>query len=774
MALLSFAASLAVLLAPVQAHAQSAHAWNKKAEAAELHEDWDTAYEDYRQAHLKASHIDRGRVLKQSGDIPAALAEFTRALTIDPSNQAAQQEINLIVHPEAAPASKQPVPGPNSIEQTPFQAQTLRAIDSVAAPVELKPVSNDPITFHAVEDTKNIYIAIGKLAGLNVLFDPEYQSKRIPVDLNNVSLFDALRIVGTLANTFYKPVTSNTILVATNTKNKHTDFDDLAVQTFYLTNAAAAADLQEVNQTVRQMLDPTVKIYAVPSQNAIIMRATPDQLLLAQKIINDLDRARAEVVVDIAILEVNRDRIRNLGITLPQSITLTPQASPTSTTSTTTSSTSTSTTPSTFTLNTLANTNATNFAVTIGGGALNALLTDSDTRILQNPRIRSTDGQPAVLKIGSRIPVATGSYSSGVSTGTVALGVQTQFTYVDIGVNISMTPTVHFDHEIGLKLKIEVTSQAGSQTISGVTEPIIAQRTIDQIIQLKEGEPSILAGILIKQDNHALSGTPGLAELPILKYIFGSMNAEKQQDEVVFLVIPHIVREALLTTLNTNPIDSGTLNDYNLSRKPVSYETPGEEGADAARNLLTPAHPASPAPGSVANIANSVVQQMAHDALPPTPPGTTPTGVIPPPANLAPAGPVTFSVIPSGTEQTTGSTFQVSILAANAHDLYAVPLQLQFDPKVLQLVNVDAGELLGRGGQAVAMVHRDEGNGMVTISSSRPPNVPGVDGQGSICTLTFKAIAPGNSALSLVKVGARNSNQTSLPATGSQATVHVK
>ena len=130
--------------------------------------------------------------------------------------------------------------------------------------------------------------------------------------------------------------------------------------------------------------------------------------------------------------------------------------------------------------------------------------------------------------------------------------------------------------------------------------------------------------------------------------------------------------------------------------------------------------------------------------------------------------------MPSSPNQAVGGTFQVSITAANAKDLYAVPIQLQFNPKILQLVNVDAGELLGRGGQAVALVHRDEGNGLVTISTSRPPNAPGVDGQGSVCTLTFKSTAPGDSTIALVKVGARNSAQTNLPALGAQATVHVK
>ena len=371
------------------------------------------------------------------------------------------------------------------------------------------------------------------------------------------------------------------------------------------------------------MLDPTVKIYSVASQNAIILRATPDQLLLAQKIINDLDRARSEVVVDVAVLQVNRDRVRNLGITLPQSFTLTPQAATSSTASTSTStSTSTTSTTSTFTLNSLANLNATNFAVGLTGGTLNALLTDSDTRILQNPRIRATDGQRATLKIGSRIPIATGSYSSGVSTGTVSLGVQTQFTYLDVGVNIDLTPTVHYDHEITLKLKIEVSSQSGTVTISSVSEPIIAQNVIEQTIQLKEGEPSIIAGILTKQDNRTNSGTPGLAEIPFLKYFFGTQGSEKQQNEVVFLLIPHLVRESVLTRINTSPIDTGTSTSYELRRSPATFESAGAAGAEATANLLAgrPVNRATGPTTTAANAASAMAQQLAQQAEKPIQP----------------------------------------------------------------------------------------------------------------------------------------------------------
>ncbi len=768
------------------AQAQSSGTWNKRGQQAEVREDYDAAYEAYRQAHLKApadvrykerlervrfqaaaAHVDRGRVLRQNGDFQGALTEFARALMIDPGDQAAQQETDITLKQQAAP-----VVTPQGAEQARRATDTLDAIGGISGIAELKPVSNDPITLSMVEDTKVIYQAIGKAAGLNVLFDPDYASKRIPIDLRNVSLSDSLRIVGTIAGTFYKTVTPNTIFVAQNSRAKRTDLDEVAVQTFYLTNASQQADATEVLTAIRNLLDPTVKVYLVPSQNAIVMRATPDQLLLAQKLMNDLDRAKPEVVVDVAVLQVNRDKVRTLGIQLPQSIGLTPQVANSTNTASTpgTGNGAAPATPSTnLTLNNLAHLNANNFGVTISGGTLNALLTDSDTRVLQNPRVRATDGQRAQLKIGSRIPVATGSYNAGVSTGVASIGVQTQFTYLDIGVNIDMTPTVHYDREIALKLRIEISSQANTVNISGVNEPIIAQDVVEQVIQLKEGEPSILAGLLEKDDLRSLSGTPGLAELPLLRYIFGSNNHEVRQNEIVFVLIPHIVRESVLTRLNTRAIDTGTGTTVELRRDP----NPRNDADFYVEPMPVP----RTAPSTAANAASSMVAQMQRDATRPiAPPDAIASAATP--SRPAPGAPssasVNLSMAPPAGPQAVGSTFQVPVMLAGGHDIYSVPLQVQFNASLLDLVNIDAGEFLGKDGQAVAIVHRDEGNGLVTISTSRPPGATGVEGQGTVCVLTFKAKAAGDSTLTMVKVGAKNSAQANLPAVGSQAVVHVK
>jgi len=815
----------------------------KHGEAAEAKGDYDTAFDLYQKALNKAPndltyktalyrvrvtassvHMVKGRKLLMGGDDQGALVEFLHASEVDPGNEAAQQEIAKL-------RRKSGELPPHAETSLPEQVGMEEQLDSMGGPVMLKPLSNEPLTMHYTEDAKVIYQAIGKAAGINVLFDPDYTSKRITVDLTNESLLDALRIVGVMSNTFWRPVTDNTVFVAQNTRQKRTDLDETAVQTFYLTNAWQQNDLTDVATAVRNILTG-IKIYNVPSQNAIVIRGTPDELLLAQKLINDLDKARAEVVVDIAVLEVSKNWERTLGIAWPSSVGLALQA-PNSTSSTTTTgttdtgttSTNNGTTPSLYDL---AHLKATDFAVTIGSATANLLLTDSNTKILQNPRIRATDAQKATFKVGERIPIATGSYQTGAATAVVSSLVNTQFQYQDVGVNVEMTPTVHYDHDVTLKIKIEVTSQSGSVTISGVTEPILSQRVVDQVIRLREGEASILGGIQDKQEMVSWNGIPGLSSIPLLRYLFGSKDHTISDDELVFLVVPHIVRTQALDEANLRTIDTGVGSTVELRHvsapsfgggsggtltapvppRPTSGEVhpgmgvvPGQSATAAAPAALAQLSQSADANGqtaanAVANPAAPTVTQLppspgplpvpAQPTLPaqvPPPPGqNTPPGALasavmtpaaqapPPPAQ----GPVNLMFSMPGTPIAAGGTFTVPVVLTGGRDVSSVPMEIQYDPSKLSLMNVTNGDLLTRDNQAVGLVHRDDGPGNITINVSRPPGVPGITGPGVVCVLTFQAKTAGESAISLTSGAAVNNAQqrTAAPPTRVTVTAH--
>jgi general secretion pathway protein D len=727
-------------------------------------------------------HLTKGRKLLDAGDEQGALVEFLHAVEVDPGNEAAQQEIAKL-------RQKQGESAPQPEIGLPQETGTQEELDSMGAPPELKPLTSEPLTLHMTEDAKVIYQAVGKAAGVNILFDPEYTSKRIQVDLNNVSLLDALRIVGTISNTFWRPVTANTVFVALNSPAKRRDMDSQAIQTFYLGNAFQQSDLTDVQNAIRNVLT-NMKCYAVASQNAIVCKGTPDELLLAQKLVDDLDKARAEVVVDIAVLEVSKNFERTLGISWPSSVGV--ALTPPSTTSTSTCTPSaTVTCPSTgsgLTLYDLAHLKATDFAVTIGSATANLLLTDSSTKILQNPRLRATDAQKATFKVGSKIPIATGSYQTGAATAVVSSLVNTQFQYTDVGVNVEMTPTVHYDHDVTLKIKIEVTSQSGSVTISGVTEPILSQRVVDQVIRLREGEASILGGIQDKQDQISWTGIPGLSSIPGLKYLFGSKDHTVNDDDLVFLVVPHVVRMQSLDRVNLRAVDTGTGQQF-IDLRHVPQEGTGAkstaepaatQGPASPPNAGTPVRAPAPTRPSFGTVPGQSALAAAPAALALLGASADANGqtAAAAAAGHSPgpqaAGAMNLMFTPLAGAVTKGSIFQLPVVLSGGIDISSVPMQIKYDPARLSLVNVTSGDLLGRDGQAPVLVHRDDPPGSIAVNAARPPGTAGVNGAGVVCVLTFEAKAEGESEVAMTRAATVNSAQQQSPIQGARISIQVK
>ncbi len=344
-----------------------------------------------------------------------------------------------------------------------------------------------------------------------------------------------------------------------------------------------------------------------------------------------------------------------------------------------------------------------------------------------------------------------------------------------------MTPTVHFDHDVTLKIKIEVTSQSGSVTISGVTEPILSQRVVDQVIRLREGEASILGGIQNNQEQQNSSGIPGLSSIPILKYIFGSKDHTIQNDEIVFVVVPHIVRSQELDQANLRSIDTGSGQsiDLRLAGDQSTSSSPAPNAAPAARPVAfqNPKIGSVPVPSAEA-AAPALMAQMnsaqnnPNPAPPPQPPASPPVAAPTPSSSLAAAA--GFTLTPPAGPLAAGATFQVPIVLSGATDIASVPIQLQYDPAKLSLINVAAGDLLNRDAQAVALIHRDDPPGNLTIVAARPPGAVGISGTGTVCVLTFQAKAAGDTALTMSRAGAVNSAQQQVPATPGHVDLVIK
>jgi general secretion pathway protein D len=353
------------------------------------------------------------------------------------------------------------------------------------------------------------------------------------------------------------------------------------------------------------------------------------------------------------------------------------------------------------------------------------------------------------LKIGDRVPIATGSFQPGIGGVGINPLVNTQFQYLDVGVNIDVTPRVQSNGDVTLKIVMDISSVTGNQNIGGIDQPVIGQRKIEQEVRLREGEANLMGGMLEELNTKSISGFPGLAQIPLLKYLFGQEQKEHSETETVFVMIPHIVRRQVLTDLNQQAIDVGTASAITLRRASRTTSTSPSSGMN----------PASGA-GSVA------VPQPAASAS---------SG--PPEPQLVPRSgqPASFAFDPATFTQHAGSTFTVNVMLNGAQNVYSVPLQLTYDPKLLQVVNVSNGSLLAQDGQIVTVTHReDDSTGTMQVTATRPPGAAGVNGQGPVVTLTFMAKAAGQSALTIARGGARDPAMQAMPVNGATATVTIQ
>jgi general secretion pathway protein D len=695
------------------------------------------------------SIVHRALGLRDDGKMQDALAQFQKALQVDPSLFIAQQEMKrtLQMINDAANPPPQAAGPPNSLE---------RKIREAGGPVELATISNTPITVKMSDKSDIVYRTIGQLAGINVLLDPDYTPRLIKVELNGVTLEEALEITALESKTFWRPVTSNTIFVAQDNPAKRKELEQSVLKTFYLSNISQPTELQDVVNAIRAVLD-VQRVQQLLSQNALVVRGTPDQIALAEKLVEDLDKARPEVIVDIAVLQISKDKSRTLGLSPPTSATIALQSNintttPTSSTGTTTTSTSSGSTG--LELNTLGNLNATDFQVTIPSANLSAVMGDSDTKMLQNPQVRALDNQKATLKIGERVPVATGSFQPGIGGVGINPLVNTQFQYLDVGVNIDVTPHVHGDREVTLKISMEISSVVGQSSIGGISQPIIGQKKIEHEIRLRDGESSLIGGILDDSQTKSLAGIPGLAQIPILRYLFGQVTQDHSEDETVFVITPHVVRGAMVSELNQRQIDIGTASTIALRHmsRPAIAPVVAPAGAPGLQPQGMPA-PATPAP---------------MNPTPATPPAAAP-------ANPSGPGSANFVFDPGQITATKGNTFVVNLMISGAQNVYSVPVQMSYDPAKLQLVNVSNGGFLSQDGQAVALVKReDESSGTLQVTASRPPGAGGVSGQGAVVTLTFQAKASGQTPLTITRGGARDPGQQAIAVNGAQASVTVQ
>jgi general secretion pathway protein D len=727
-------------------------------------------------------HITLARDFEQKGDIDAALLAYRRAVEMDASNRLAAAkavELERAIRDRIEKSRPQP-----AIEKLRQQARQ----QAVPALSPTEPLPKVEFTNASLRD---VLIFIGQQSGINVTFDQQYfRDVPVTVSLENVTVEEALQQILSTHGHFYKVLNPTTIVVAQDTAQAHQKYDDLVVQTFYLSHS----DAQEISQiinTVMRIPNMTVVPALFPNKtsNSITVRATAAVVNVIEQIIRSNDKPRAEVVVDVQILEVNRTRLKQYGIDLSAyavNLIFSPEVAPPNTSATPGIA---SPSPPPFNLNTISQGISTaDFYLGIPTAVFRFLEQDAHTRLLAKPQLRGAEGRPMTLNLGQEIPVVSTVFGAPVQGGFASIP-QSSFNYRPVGINMEILPRVTYDGEVILELTVENSALGPSIDVAGQTVPSFTSRKVQTKLRLREGESNLLAGLIREEDRRSIRGIPGLINVPVLNSIFGANDRNSETSDIVMLLTPHIVRTHELTVSDLAPIYIGTQQNIGLGGPPPLIAPPPEAAPAGAAPpgavTLPPTVPGAP-PGGVPRPPAAAAPGVPTGTQP-VPPGTSPVpapigpakerpafppppagaaGAIPPvtdptapprdptqPAPVTPAAPdvaaTQIIVTTPGNEfRVAGGPYTVPVSVNNASRLSTLTLTVTYNASVLRVRNVQEGTFMRQGGVTATFAPRiDAAAGRVDIAVVRTGDSAGASGAGLIAGLLFDAVGPGNSLI---------------------------
>jgi general secretion pathway protein D len=784
----------------------TSHLAYRQAETAAQRGDWDQAVLHYMKAleddpqsityraalmraKIKASqaHFEKGQQFEKAGVTERALVEYQEAVQLDPTNQYAQARLE---HMHQAWLAQRENRSAGTIDQMKKHAQETRP-----QPPVLNPRSTQPISLEFPEPVSvfQIYRALGKAFGINILFDPNLKDQEISIDLKDVTAQTALETLMRAVNHFYKVLDDHTVMIAADTPQNRRIYEDLVIQTFFLSNA----EVKDMMTILRSLVD-SKKIATNEQLNAIILRDTADRVKVAEKIIETNDKSKAEVVVDVELLQINSARLRDLGVDLSQySITQSLNRGANNP----------------LRISDLQNLNQGDWILTIPNFIYNFIKTNTDAQLLAKPQLRITEGEKANLTIGDRVPIPLTTFNTQNVGGQGGIVPITSFQYQDVGIRIELEPRVHHNQEVTLHVKVEVSNLNGSVAAAGgQSQPIIGTRTFDSVIRLKDGETNFLAGLIRTDESNGDTGVPGLSEIPIIGRLFSKKRTESQRTDVILTLTPHIIRNAEITEEDLKPIWVGTEQNMTfrpgprvesniegpfdtnegtpeeiqdairrrLQRLPRGLQPGGERrmgvGPESApddqeqqppevpgTNLVPSAlpndifHPQAPPPG----------QQAPQEEEPPPPtsalfstPNASPTSTLANPRVMLgsyrtersseagggepgrDAAAVRLWLAPDPPVAEAGGELHVALEAEAVRGVSHLPVTLSYDAEKLKFESATGGDFFGGPGDAQVLADASH-PGELVLGASRLGAAPAVHGEGVVARLTFRTLAPG-------------------------------
>jgi general secretion pathway protein D len=633
-------------------------------------------------------------------------------------------------------------------------AVALRAkVNAARGPVTVTPRlrtrDNRPVTLQFRDaQTKMVFEVLSRQTGINFIFDKDVKSdSKTTIFVSDVPIEQAIDLVLGQNQLARQVLSENMVLIYPNTDAKQKDYQDQIVRTFYL-NTAAPKDVESLLKTVLDAKTLVVNERA----NVIVMRDTPEVVRMAEKLVASVDLVEPEVMMEVEVLEITRTRMQQLGITYPSSVKLS--------------------TPSGLVVNDLAQQSGSTITVSPLSVTVDALKTTGNSNVLASPRIRARNKEKAKVLIGSRVPVITTAVSSaGIGQTSIA---NTQVQYLDVGLTLEVEPTIYADNDVAIKMQLEVSSIVNTINVGETRAYEIGTRNVSTLLQLKDGETQILAGLIKDSDTHSASKVPGLGDIPIVGRLFSDHNTDKEKTEIVLSITPRIIRAKGRPSSDTTEFWYGTQSRSGLAplgaAPPVLSGTTDGAGT-AAPNAAGPAAPAGSgsvtALGASAAAASNMAAPVEHT---PVNVDTTGTGAVTGTATGIPGGggaPVAvapsqrlaalqgISEVPSAkttdsdgppphptatlvgpSEVKVGDEFTVTLQMQTDQNVSRLRAQLRFDAAAFQLQAGDPGSMVPEA--SGAKVVGRPGGAQIDITSTDQP----LSGSGDLIVLKLKAVQP--------------------------------
>ena len=784
---------------------------------------WDEAVEHYRRAvqqspnrtdykialeramiNASHAHLDQARILEARNMLDEALREYRRASEFDPPNRQIAfkvQELEKKIRDAIETARPKPT-------ITQMREQARRASPEPL----LNPASREPLNLRfnnaSIRDILNF---IGNATGINVTYDRDFQDRSYTVQLDGVTLEQALSQILSSNQLFYKVITERTIQVIPDTPPKRAQYEEQVIRTFFVSHADATELAQLINTVIRvPSMAVQPMIAANKTANTITIRATSAVASIIEKMIEANDNPRAEVVIDVQILEVNRTRAKQYGLELSNyavGVVFSPEqdprvsgtgagtpTTPGTGTGTPTTTTGTITSPA-FNANSITRgISLQDFYLTVPSAVVRFLESDSETKLIAKPQLRGAEGEKLTLNLGDEIPVPATVFTP-FAQGGANVNPLTSFNYRPVGVNVEMTPRVTFEGEIILDLSVESSTLGRDVNIAGQNLPSFGSRKVKTKLRLRDGESNLLAGLLREDERRSLTGFPGILHLPILRSLFASNNNSVAQTDIVMLLTPRLVRTHELSQQDVSPIYIGTQQNLGLGGPPPliapqpeaePVAPPGAQppaGQAPAGQPGVPGQPVAPAgsggvavvppgsttiPGTTAAPANPPAAAPGQTPAATQPPSAAPPGVPPTPAP-APAPPAAQGGVPSaagppaqllltppGTEfRVGGGPYTVPVSMTNASRVSNVTITITFNPAAVRVRSVQEGSFLRQGGVNATFTQQvDAAAGRIDIAVSRNGDNTGASGAGLVAAILFDAVAAGPANLSATATAA--------------------